>query len=330
MNMSSNIQPQKSSLEELFEKWCYTDFFETWVENFALNLNDIWQENSAKDLMPINSDNENSAIVIGRGPSITKHSHLKKLANSNFSGTIICTDGSLISCLNEGVTPDKFPNFYVVSIDTHEGISKLYDDEIVRQYGKKINGIFSTVVKPSTHKMARSNGIKIHWVHSLFDYNEGKKSFNKISALMTRARNHKNGLPGIQTGGNVGTACWFIGWRILKASKIGLIGIDHSWNEKDSWKTITTHGNEHLNTLGMIDIDKNSPKFKKLFPKIYNPDFDCYCILDPIFQYYSNALKEFIKMSPEWLQTINATEGGCIFGPRIKSMTFEEFLNLDR
>jgi hypothetical protein len=32
-------------------------------------------------------------------------------------------------------------------------------------------------------------------MHSLFDYNEGKKSFNQISALMVRAKNHSKGLP---------------------------------------------------------------------------------------------------------------------------------------
>ena len=62
-----------------------------------------------------------------------------------------------------------------------------------------------------------------------------------------------------------------------------------------------------------------------IFTKIYNPDFDCYCIMDPIYQFYSNALKEFIARSPEWLCTINATEGGSIFGKKIISMQLLEF-----
>ena len=48
--------------------------------------------------------------------------------------------------------------------------------------------------------------------------------------------------------------------------------------------------------------------------------------MDPIYQFYSNALKEFISRSPKWLTTINATEGGSIFGERIISMKFSEFL----
>ena len=159
-------------------------------------------------------------------------------------------------------------------------------------------------------------------VHSLFDYNEGKKSFNYISSLIIRAKNHLKGLPAIQTGGNVGTSSWFAAWMILKCSTVALIGINHGWEEDDSWDTITRHGLDN----NSIDIDKNSPNFQKLFPKVFNPDIGKYCILDPIFQFYSTAFKEFISRSPLWLTTINATEGGSIFGNRIKSMPFAQFL----
>lgn len=83
----------------------------------------------------------------------------------------------------------------------------------------------------------------------------------------------------------------------------------------------------HNGMCEKIEIEKDSDTFKKLFPRVYNPDFDCYCILDPIFQYYSEGLKEFIHRSPEWLKTINATEGGCIFGEKIESLRFEYFLS---
>ena len=44
------------------------------------------------------------------------------------------------------------------------------------------------------------------------------------------------------------------------------------------------------------------------------------------FQFYSAALKEFISRSPEWLTTINATEGGSIFGDSVVCKKFKEFL----
>lgn len=295
--------------------------YKIWVKNFALNLQYIWNEKSVKDA--IDDKSKNTAIVIGRGPSLKNNNHLEKLRDSNFDGIIICTDGALIPTLKAGVTPEKFPNFYVATVDPRTETIKFYEDKIVNQHGNKIKGLFSTVSNPETVKMARDSGIKIFWFHSLVDYNEGERSFNQISALMTRAKNHENGLPAIQTGGNVGTSAWFLSWKILNCKTVVLIGINHGWEDTDSWETIMTHNG----MCKKIQIEKDSQVFKKLFPRIYNPDFDCYCILDPIFQYYSEGLKEFIHRSPDWLKTINSTEGGCIFGEKIESLRFESFLS---
>ncbi len=318
-------KPNQSEIEKVMEKMYYDRLYENWVTNFALNLEYIWNESSAKDLDPMTNSEyqqeDNSAIVIGSGPSVKKFRHLELLAKSDYKGTIICCDSALKNALKTGVTPEKFPKFYVATIDTDEIIKRYYDDSIVDRYGKKIKGIFSTVVNPSVTERARQAGIKIHWLHSLFDYNEGKKSFNQISALMVRARTRK-GLPAIQTGGNVGTSSWFIAWQILKCGTVGLIGINHSWDEDTPLDKIISHGSG----LHHLELDPNSPSFAKLFPKIYNPEFNCHCILDPYFQYYSNALKDFITRSPCWVNTINATEGGCIFGKRISCLRFAEFL----
>jgi len=325
-------QSTQDQIEKTMQKLHYESFDE-WIQNFALNLNDIWKESSARELSPTNpkySDEKHSAIVIGRGPSIKRHNHLELIAKSNYQGSIVCCDGALINVLSAGITPDKFPNFYVVTVDPYLHAQKFYDDKIVDKYGSNITGIFSTITKPSTVERARKADIKIHWLHTLFDYGEGKKSFNHISALLVRAKNHSNGLPAIQTGGNVGTSSWFISWQILKNSTVSIIGINHGWEEDDSWETIISHGRKaDQRVYGKnisIDVNRNNPAFQKLFKKIYNPEFKCYCILDPLFQFYSTALKEFIARSPSWLTTINATEGGSIFGERIKCMTLKQFL----
>ena len=103
-------------------------FYEYWVQNFALNLNHIWNESSARELDPTKDQSykveEHSAIVIGRGPSIKKHKHLELLANSEYRGKIVCCDGALINALKAGITPEKFPNFYVVTIDTQDVIKE--------------------------------------------------------------------------------------------------------------------------------------------------------------------------------------------------------------
>ena len=104
---------------------------------------------------------------------------------------------------------------------------------------------------------------------------------------------------------------------------MALIGINHGWNEDDPWEKIISHGSNFVKT---DVVDRKSATFQKLFKKTHNPDFNCNCIVDPLFQFYSSALKEFIVRSPEWLTTINATEGGSIFGDRITGMPFNTFL----
>lgn len=317
--MSKTKFTHKIALENVMNQIHDENSYEKWVKNFSINLPKIMKENSAKNLSNKNFQ-KLSAIVIGAGPSLEEHNHLKLLSKSNFKGSIICTDRILIPTLKAGITPKKFPKFYVITIDTAEKIKKFYQDDIVKKYGSKINGIFTVVTHPKTLQIARKNGIKINWIHALFDYNEGKKSFNQLSSLMIRAKNHNHRLPGIQTGGNVGTSAWFFAWNILKCSNVCLIGINHSWNENDDSKQMFKHCNVPL------DINKKSILYKKLFPTVYNPDFNCNCILDPIFQYYSNALKDFISRTPKEVLTINATQGGCIFGKQIKCMTFLNFL----
>ena len=325
MSSNSSSKELQSSMEDIIKKKQYENF-DSWVTNFASNLPNIWNENSAKklNLKIQNFEKEkNSAIVIGRGPSINKFEHLKLLAESNYQGNIVCSDGILSNALKAGVTPDKFPKFFVVTIDPYPFVKKHYEHEIIKSYGSKIKGIFTVITNPEVVEKARDAEIQIHWLHSLFDYNEGKKSFNNLSALMIRAKNIEHKLPAIQTGGNAGTVAWFISWQILKCSTVALIGINHGHEEDDPLETIIYHNNKEELSEG---VDRDSITFQKLYKKVYNPDFNCICILDPLYQFYSEALKEFISRSPDWLTTINATEGGSIFGDRIKSMKFKNFL----
>ena len=91
----------KTKIEKKWEEVYYNKFYDEWVQYFALNLKNIWNEPSAKDLDPTkdSSNAKGSAIVIGRGPSIKKYNHLELLAKSDYQGSIVCTDGALINAL---------------------------------------------------------------------------------------------------------------------------------------------------------------------------------------------------------------------------------------
>jgi len=77
----------------------------------------------------------------------------------------------------------------------------------------------------------------------------------------------------------------------------------------------------------LVERKYQHPILKKILPKIYNPDFDTYCKTDQIFEYYTSGFKEFISRSPRDVNTINATEGGVLFGDRINCMPFKSFLS---
>lgn len=259
-------------------------------------------------------------IVIGRGPSIIKHNHFEKLANSNYDGAIICVDGALSNVLKSGITPKKFKNFFVITIDTQTSVKEMYSDPIVNEYGKDIKCMLSTTVPQTTYNQIKDSGMDIYWLHTLFDYNKGQSSFNYISGKMSRSKNQNKGLPGIQTGGNVGTSAWVASWSILKCNPVGLIGIDLGYDMDTSLKEIFDYHKLPY------DLKEDNSVFEKAFPTIFNPDFNCYCRQDPKFQFYSNALKEFIPKASKYVRTINATEGGSVFGHGIECMSFENFL----
>jgi len=117
----SKPESTKEKLERIFEKITLEKYYDEWIRNFSMNLNNIQNDHSARELIPqTNSNSLSSALVIGRGPSIKKHNHLEILSKSNYKGTILCSDGSLADVLKAGITPEKFKNFFVMTIDTQE------------------------------------------------------------------------------------------------------------------------------------------------------------------------------------------------------------------
>ena len=317
-------------LEKVFEQKNYDVYFDDWIKNFRDNLTHIQNGNSARNLIP--KDGYSSAIVIGAGPSLKKYDHLKILANSKFDGAIICCDSALSKTLESGVTPEKFQNFFVVVIDTQSHQKQFFEKPIIKKFGSKIKCILSTTVHPSTYKAIIDSNMEVYWIHALFDYGKGKTSFNYISGMLSRSEKNEKGFPGIQTGGNVGTSAWTLSWNILKCPEVALIGLDHSYPiQKDGEIDINSVGRTHPILHDILEKiqsnDDDSESAKKAFPIDYNPDFDCHYIQDPVFLYYSNALKEFILKTQNKVKTINATQGGAIFGNGIYSMKFKDYLD---
>ncbi len=71
-----------------------------------------------------------------------------------------------------------------------------------------------------------------------------------------------------------------IAWSILGCRNVGMIGMDLGYGGDASWKEIRYHGNPIPEN---VDMDSNA--FKLAYTTVYNPDFNCYCKQDPLFQY---------------------------------------------
>ena len=153
------------------------EMIDLWMYNYARNIPDILDGNSVR-LQSVFKNNSksmknhkpnNSAIVIGAGPSVYEKNHLETLANSNYKGAILCTERMLLPCLKSGITPEKFPQFFVLTIDPKAYTTKLYDDKILKKHGKDISAIMSTCTKHETIENCKKHGLNIFWFHPLID-----------------------------------------------------------------------------------------------------------------------------------------------------------------
>lgn len=69
---------------------------------------------------------------------------------------------------------------------------------------------------------------------------------------------------------------------------------------------------------------------KSAYPEFYHPVFKSKAFVDTVFYHYRQAFLTMAQTAPIWYRlygdTINATEGGTLWGPSIRCMHFAEFL----
>ena len=305
-------------------------FVDLWMYNFARNIPDVLDGNSARLLNVFrngsksrkNHKPDQPAIVIGAGPNVYEKKHLEVLANSNYKGVIACTDRMLAPCLKNGITPKKFPQFFVLSMDPYEITIKYYEDEIVKKHSKRISLIMSTCTIHETVEICKNYGFNIFWYHPLIDDFRKLESINKIMNMMSKSDKNPDGFPGLQTGGNVGCFSWIFSWAVLGCSPIGLIGLNMGVDGNTPIEK-TAHYSQVLN-----HFNNEKSKVSKRYRKVFNKEYGTETLLDPVFDFYREAFLDLVVRTPRWTRTINATEGGSLFGNRIENMKFTDFLTL--
>lgn len=305
-----------------------------WMENFVKNIPmiiDLETYPDEKDTRSVGKlpKLEGPGIVVAAGPSIQKHRHIEALAESGWAGGIFACDRMLIPLLRAGVTPEKFPHIYVVSIDGNRDlIVKWFDDPLVDRYAEGIVGLFASTVANNAIKRFAHAGGRPYFFHGMLDDFATFESVTSFMNLMT-------GSTCVSALGNVGATCWTLA-QYLGCSPILLIGMDYGY--RDDTPIEETAYYKHLKEVGIP-----TEQILTLFRRGYNPDFDTYYRTDLVFRHYREGFLNAVAMSPTIMHdpgpgkglrpvklmpttTLNCTEGGSLHGEGISAMTFNDAL----
>lgn len=315
----------EDTFREHIQKTTAKNLLGVWMENFAENLLEMRKPGSKtiSDLVPKREnldEPEGSAVVIGRGPSVFKKNHLRTLAESDYRGTVICTDGALIDALKAGVVPEKYRNFLVVTVDGNkEKIVRWYDNLLVDEHGKGIKAVLSTNVARNVYERCEKAGIEVYWFHPLFDDYRSNESFSRLMTLMTTTKEHGRGIPKVACGGNTGATSWVISHALLRHSPTCLIGLDMGYPEGTPLEQ--THY-----FSGMMEAAKGDVQaVRSTYREAVNPSGEK-AVADLVFWHYREAFLEMVRDVNPKFRTINATGGGTLFGDGVEWMKFEDFL----
>jgi len=278
-----------------------------------------------------------SALVVAAGPSLRRRRSLERLRDMAFRGTIVAADGALGACLRAGVVPHV-----VVSVDPHAGrIVRWFGDpsltaaptddyfrrqemdvahaedevganralvELVNRHGPAIRAAVSTSASPAVTGRCEQVGMALYWWNPMYDDYEAADSLSRRLYRM-------NGLPCINGGGNVGTAAWVLAHAVLGKRRVGIIGMDFAYTPDTPYEK-TQYYPELVELLG--------DRFKDAFIHLENPFLGETWFTDPAYYWYREV---FLQMVGEaGCDTYNCTEGGLLFGPGIRTVPLEEFV----
>lgn len=293
-------------------------------------------------LPPPTGEKAASALVISAGPSLRKRNIIRRIVDAGYRGSIVAIDGSFIACLREGLIPD-----YVLTVDPHPtrivrwfgdhdlAENSRQDDYFTRQdldvtfrenaektnrenialidaHGRKSKAVVASSAPQNVVRRLQEAGLEMYWWNPLVDDPHAPGS-------ITRALYDINGLPGMNTGGTVGSAGWVFAATRLKVARIGLVGMDLGYYA-DLPRTMTQTYYELVKHIGRdSDLDGYFTEFT--FPLTQEKFYT-----DPVYYWYRKNLLQLLEKSP--CPTFNCTEGGTLFSDSLRCLGLEDFLRL--
>jgi hypothetical protein len=281
------------------------------------------------------------AVVIAAGPSLHRQPNAAKLLkDTGYRGVIVATESSMSWLLRNGTVPDL-----VVTLDPHHtrivrwfGDPELTEEssrqddyyarqdmdpkfrenqlrfnrellELIDRHGKQMKIAISSSASPAVVRRALESGMDIYWWNPMYDDYERPGSLTaRIHAL--------NGLPCVNAGGNVGSACWVFAHAVLEKKRVALVGVDFGYYG-DTPYTQTQYYKEIVSLVGTEALDD-------VYVRIMNPHVGREFYTDPAYLWYRDA---FLEMAGEaGCETYNCTGGGILFGANIHWSSLTEFV----
>lgn len=281
------------------------------------------------------------ALIVAAGPSLSRCNLAERIKKSGYRGAVLATESAIRYCLHHGIIPDL-----VVTLDPHaKRVVRWFGDpllkesdlqsddyfsrqemdsafatdelganreilELLDRHGKQMRIALSTSAPTSVVERVLEIGMKIYWWNPMYDDPDVMNS-------LTRRLYEMNGLPLVNAGGNVGSACWMMAHAVLNKRQVALAGFDFSYY----------NGTPHRNTqyyYEAVDLvgEENLHQF---FMRVYNPHLKQWFYTDPAYMWYRQIFLEMVKEAE--CVTYNCTEGGILFGDRIHFIPLDTFLN---
>lgn len=312
---------------------------EVGISNARENLPLLKKGKTLRELRDAPVGKGDRAVVIAAGPSLHRGSVAEQLLEHRFEGAIIATDSAMRYCLRHDIAPDL-----VVTLDPHakrivrwfgdpdlkpsdlehddyfsrQDMDRAFADqmraneeilELLDRYGERIKLALSTSASPAVVDRALQTGMEIYWWNPMYD-DPG------IEQGLTQQLFAMNGLPCMNAGGNVGTACWMMADAVLGKQHVALTGVDLSYYDGTPYQN-TQYYYEALDLVGKENLDS-------MYVRIFNPYLQKWFFTDPAYLWYRNIFLEMAQDAE--CATYNCTEGGILFGDKIAFVTLRDFL----
>ncbi|GAA5132126.1 6-hydroxymethylpterin diphosphokinase MptE-like protein [Thalassotalea piscium] len=323
-----------SQITDIGKQWHSNDL----IENAKVNL--PFCHKSFKDLAPLTQEKKRSAVVVSAGPSLHKFNVLQKLKSSNYTGTIVVVDGSLVKCLKNGIIPD-----YVLTLDPHPTRmvrwfgdndfeeNTRHDDyfsrqdldvefrnnsikenqeniELINKYAPQIKLVICSSAPKNVVDRAMEAGFDMYWWNPIVDAPQDPES-------LTRQIYNINKKSCMNTGGTVGTAAWVFANAILKIPEIAITGMDLGYHSDTPLEMTQTY-------YELQEFVSSRDELEQLFPRFTFPLTSEEFYTDPTYFWYRRNFLDLHSRSSG--NTYNCSEAGTLFASDISCITFNDFL----